>query len=73
MNDANPKVKSILSNAIKEIKSVPVEYDRCLRCGKRLKTTESRRRGYGDECYFKLLESRIHKNKLIKGSENADR
>ena len=31
------------------------EYNKCLRCGRRLKTQENRERGYGDICWKKML------------------
>ena len=30
------------------------EYDKCLRCGRKLKTSETRKRGYGDTCWKKI-------------------
>lgn len=39
------------------------EYEYCLRCGRKLKTKESRLRGYGDICYKKHLIK--HKNTLF--------
>ena len=71
-NSVDPTVRQILEQALTEIKSAPKEYDKCLRCGKKLTTPESRRRGYGAECYMKLIESRHHKNSLIPGVENVD-
>lgn len=32
-------------------------YKYCLRCGKPLKSIESRLRGYGDICYEKIIQS----------------
>lgn len=29
------------------------EYDKCLRCGKPLKSLQSRQLGYGKQCYLK--------------------
>lgn len=31
------------------------QYDRCLRCGRKLKTTENRLRGYGKICWEKII------------------
>jgi len=31
------------------------EYDKCLRCGRKLKTPENRLRGYGKICYQKQI------------------
>ena len=72
IKDADPAVKSILSITIKKIEATPKEYDKCLRCGKKLKTPISRKRGYGEECYNKMIESRFHANKLIRATEVKD-
>lgn len=33
-------------------------YDKCLRCGRKLKTEETRKRGYGDICWKKVNENK---------------
>ena len=33
-------------------------YDKCLRCGRKLKTEETRQRGYGDICWKKVKENK---------------
>lgn len=30
------------------------EYDKCLRCGRKLKSAENRLRGYGETCWKKV-------------------
>lgn len=40
------------------------EYKYCIRCGRELKTEESRKRGMGDVCYNKYLVSK-NKNSLF--------
>ena len=40
-----------------------VEYYRCIRCGRRLKTPENRERGMGKVCWEKHVRER--KNKLF--------
>ena len=42
--------------------SKPKEYDRCLRCGRKLKSKENRLRGYGKICYKK---QKMSKNTLL--------
>ena len=39
-------------------------YNKCIRCGKPLKTDENRVRGYGPICYRKVKQRK--QNKLIK-------
>lgn len=36
------------------------EYDKCSRCGRRLKNPESRRLGFGAVCYSKVQTRREH-------------
>ena len=33
-------------------------YDKCLRCSRKLKTEETRKRGYGDICWKKVNENK---------------
>jgi len=40
-------------------------YDYCLRCGKKLVSFESRRLGYGNSCYKKVLRERIKRKDLL--------
>jgi hypothetical protein len=47
------------------------EFDRCLRCGKKLKKLEHRLLGYGPSCYKKMNNVRLKKKSLI-GVEHYD-
>ena len=37
------------------------EYERCLRCNRKLKNASARKRGMGDICYKKYIAERKHK------------
>lgn len=41
------------------------EFDRCLRCGRRLKSMEHRLLGYGPSCYQKMKKGRLRKKLII--------
>lgn len=44
------------------------EYDKCLRCGRKLKSSINRKRGYGEVCWNKLkIQS---KGRLFNVTEN---
>lgn len=40
-------------DTVSEFKASQDNFQRCLRCGRRLKNAISRERGYGDTCYAK--------------------
>lgn len=40
-------------------------YDRCLRCGKKLISFHSRRLGYGETCYKKVIGEKIKHKDLL--------
>ena len=40
-------------------------YDRCLRCGKKLISFHSRRLGYGETCYKKVISEKIKHKDLL--------
>ena len=40
-------------------------YDTCLRCGKKLVSFHSRRLGYGDTCYKKVIREKIKQKELL--------
>ena len=42
-------------------KDKPKEYDRCLRCGRKLKSPENRKIGYGPICLKKSQNKRTKK------------
>ena len=44
---------------------VQKEFDRCLRCGRKLKKPEHRLLGYGPSCYKKMIKGRLRKKYLI--------
>ena len=39
------------------------EYEYCLRCGRKLKNAEARKKGFGEVCYKKMLVE--HKKRLF--------
>lgn len=39
---------------------VEKEFSHCLRCGRKLKNPDARKRGFGDICYAKYLNSPHH-------------
>ena len=39
----------------------PKEYEYCLRCGRKLKNTEARMKGYGTVCEKKMKQASKHK------------
>ena len=41
------------------------EFDRCLRCGRKLKKPEHRLLGYGPNCYKKMINARLKKKSII--------
>lgn len=46
-------------------KMVQKEYDRCLRCGRKLKSAENRLRGYGKICWQKMKKDNRYVKKLF--------
>ena len=64
-NKSEGELYDILNTTIDEINAVPEKYDRCLRCGHKLTTEESQRRGYGEECWKKVCKEKIKKHKLL--------
>ena len=50
-----------------------VEYLRCKRCGRVLKSEESMKLGYGPMCYAKYIETKLKKKHLIRYSIKNDR
>ena len=46
------------------------EFDRCQRCGRKLKNPEHRKLGFGPNCYKKFISSRHKKKSIIKVVEN---
>lgn len=59
------EIQDILKDTKDKLNKVSIPKKRCLRCGKALTTPESCIRGYGDECYKKVLKQRWQKNRLI--------
>ena len=41
------------------------DHEHCLRCGRRLKSPESRLLGYGETCYKRLTSSELDKPRLF--------
>lgn len=70
IDECNKNIQPIIKDALKQIEqiNVPKEYDKCLRCGKKLKNIESRLRGYGDECY-KIIHHPIAQKKCFSSIE----
>lgn len=51
---------------------VEKEFSHCLRCGRKLKNPEARKRGFGDICYKKYLSSPNHPLFEIKERNNQN-
>lgn len=43
-----------------------MNYEYCLRCGRKLKSEKAKQLGYGPHCYKKMIISRMGKKSLIR-------
>ena len=59
--------KTFEMNTLEEMcdNNIPKEYDRCLRCGRKLKTFENRARGFGKVCWEKSKKNAKNSKKLF--------